>query len=321
MSAQPSITAAVCTYNRCGSLKDTLRSLAAQALPSGQTIEILVVDNNSTDDTRQVVQEEAARSAQWPIRSVLEPHQGIAFARNRALLGARGEYVAYVDDDAVADAGWAAAILRCAQETGADMVGGRILPLWLADRPRWLADDLMGPITAFNLGLARVRCSAPAQAFLTTNCALRRSRADRLGLFDVTLGRRGTRWVGGEDFELFIRWLRQGAAIYYEPTAVVHHKVEPERVTPQFYRRWYEDVGYTQAHQLEPKWHYRLSIVPAWRWKKLLAAGARYATTRLGRAGEDARLQTELWWKFERSFLKERVDHWIGKPDCHFAKA
>ncbi len=314
------VTAVVCTYNRCTSLQDTLHSLVTQRVSPGVALDILVIDNNSTDETKQVVDRWTTQSA-WPVRYVVEPSQGIAYARNRGLLSAQGDIVAYIDDDAIADPRWIESLVACFNATDADMVGGKIAPLWLTARPGWLADDLMGPITAFDLGSARRQCTKTQEAFLTTNCALRRASATRFGIFDVTLGRRGTRWVGGEDFELFIRWLKQGATIVYEPTARVQHKIGPERVSPHFYRRWFEDVGYTQAHQLDWKWHYRLSIVPVWRWKKLTEAAVNYLRTRAGRSTDELKLQAELWWLFQRSFLKERIDHWFGKRACHFADA
>ena len=315
---QPLISAAVCTYNRCESLRETLASLRAQRLPSGATMEILVIDNNSHDQTPQVVKE-AAQASRWPLRYVKEPNQGIAYARNRALLSAHGTCVAFIDDDAVAEPDWIASLARCLEETRADLIGGRILPHWLAPRPSWLSDDLLGPVTSLDFGPTRKRCTR--ELFLTTNCAVRRSSMTRYGMFDTTLGRRGERWVGGEDFELCQRWLHAGASVVYEPTAVVRHTVSPERLTPAFYRRWFQDIGYTQAHQFDGKWHHAWSIVPLWRWRELAAASLRYLRTRVLPSSEEAKLQTEFWWVYERSFVRERFDHWRGKEPCHFVKA
>ena len=311
------ISAIVCTYNRCESLRDTLRSLDRQLLPHDMTFEIVVVDNGSVDRTNDVVQE-AAREGHWLINYVMEPRLGIAFARNTGLRTARGTYVAFVDDDAVAGPGWVAAIVRAFEETGADMVGGRVTPLWLTSRPSWLSEDLMGPIMSSEHGPVRKRCTT--ETFLTTNCALKRVSLAQFGMFDESLGRRGERWVGGEDLELCQRWLRLGAVVLYEPTAVVEHKVSPQRVTPEFYRRWFEDIGYTQAHQLDWKWHYSFSIVPVWRWGKLLYAGARFGWTRVVPSNETSRLRAEMWWRFQRSFLRERVDHYRRKTPCHFSQ-
>lgn len=313
------ITAAVCTYNRCDSLADTLRSLQAQALESGAAMEIVVVDNNSRDRTREVVEASAA-AGPHPVRYVLERHQGIGHARNRALREAKGDILAFIDDDAVASPSWLQALLACYRQTGADMVGGKVDPLWLVPRPAWLSDDLLGPIMMMDLGPARRRVNTKREFFLTTNCSVKRSSIARFGEFDASLGRRGERWVGGEDVEWCQRWDRQGASIYYEPAAVVGHKVSPERATPEFFRRWFEDIGYTQAHQLPWQWHYGISVLPAWRWVKLAGAWAAYRRARAG-GSEAQRLRTELWWIFQRSFAAERLDHWSRRKSCRFAEA
>ena len=326
MSAEPVVTAVVCTYNRCRSLRDTLNSLRGQSLPAGQRMEIVVVDNNSNDQTRQVA-EEAAAGSPWPIHCVLEKNQGIAHARNRGLRTGRGRYVAFIDDDAVAEADWAAQIARCFEETSSDMVGGKVAALWLAPRPNWLSSDLMGPIPRVDFGPIRRRCTKLNETFLTTNCALRRSSLEKYGLFDTTLGRRRDRWVGGEDLELCQRWIQAGARATYEPAAVVHHKVGPERVTPAFYRRWFQDIGYTQGHQLSWKWHLGLTIIPVWRWKAFFQAWVGHLQTLGSPAPSERKLQAELWWLFHRSFLKERFWHWqarlagIRNPICQFARA
>mgnify|MGYP001569123278 CR=1 FL=1 len=311
------LSLAVCSYNRCESLRETLQSLAKLRWDAREALEIVVVDNNSADRTRDVV-EAFRRTMAWPVHYVKEPRQGIASARNRALDTARGTYVAFIDDDALADPEWATAIWRCAEDTQADLIGGTVRPLWLTERPRWLSDDLLGPIMALDYGPHRKRC-ANGETFLTTNCTLRRASLERHGAFETSLGRRGQRWIGGEDVELCRRWLRRGAHVVYEPAAIVQHKVEATRVTPAFYRRWFEDIGYTQAHQLDWKWHHRLSVLPAWRWKQLARAGANYARARVAPSSDEARFQAELWWLFQRSFMRERLDHWRSKVPCRFA--
>ncbi len=313
----------VCTFNRADSLRQTLQSLITQTVPAG-SLEIIVVDNHSTDHTSSVVEQMSAQSP-WPVRQVREPRQGVGYARNCGLEHAQGDYVAFIDDDAMARPGWVAALLDSFAATPADLVGGKIDPLWLTARPGWLTDDLLGPVVALDFGPFRKRCTSPREVFLTTNCALRQASVSRYGGFDSTLGRRGARWVGGEDVELCQRWLARGACLVYEPAAVVQHKVNPERVSPAFLRRWFEDIGHTQAHQSPWKWHHRLSLLPAWEWGRLAGAATRYARARWIGSHEVTRLPAELWWRFHRGFAQERWDHWRsqwtgdGARGCHFA--
>lgn len=320
MSAQPTATVIVCTYNRCQSLRNTLQSLAGQRLSPGRTLDVVVVDNNSTDQTKDVVAE-AARHSPWTIRYVFEPRQGLGHARNAGLTAAQGAYIAITDDDVVATPGWVDALVRCFDATDADMVVGKIAPLWLTARPQWLADDLMAPIISLDWGASRKRCTTGRERFLGANCSVRRSSVAKFGMFDPSLGRRGNSLVGGEDFEMFQRWFARGAAIIYEPTAVMQHTVSPERVTEGFYRRWFRDIGYTQGHQQAWKWHYVVSVMPVWRWGRWIRSGARYLWVSASAADAAVKLHAELWWKFECGFFRERLDHWIGKRQCHFARA
>jgi glycosyltransferase involved in cell wall biosynthesis len=313
------VTAAICTYNRCESLQDTLRSLEAQALSGGVQLSILVVDNNSTDRTREVV-EVFARTSRHRTRCLAEPRQGVGHARNRALLASESDYLAFIDDDAVAAPDWIERVIRCFEETRADMVGGKVEPLWSVERPRWLSDDLLGPIMRLDFGPGRKTLAPGSAYFLTTNCAVRRVSVARYGLVDGSLGRRGDRWIGGEDPDWCRRWLKLGARLVYEPSAVVRHKVEPQRVTPEFFLRWFEDIGCTQAHQQPWRWHHRISVIPAWRWAKLLQAWWNYQAARV-RASDAERIRAECWWRFQRGFALERLDHWLGKTQCRFARA
>ncbi|HEY1482576.1 MAG TPA: glycosyltransferase, partial [Candidatus Acidoferrum sp.] len=132
------LTVILCTYNRCRSLPAALQSVAAQQLPDALEWEILVVDNNSTDQTSDVVSEFAQRNPPGRIRYLFEPRQGLSNARNAAIREARGEVIAFMDDDVTVDPYWLQTLtvsLRAGEYTGA---GGRILPPQDFQPPRWL---------------------------------------------------------------------------------------------------------------------------------------------------------------------------------------
>lgn len=320
-----SVSVIICTYNRAQSLQETLASLAVQQHVS-RTLELVVVDNNSTDQTLEVVRS-FRKSSPLPLHYVREPRQGIAFARNCGIQSAVGEYLLFTDDDVVAQPTWVEAMAQCLDQTQADVVGGKIQPLWRTPRPAWLVDELLGPVIHLDWGSARMRITDAQRHFLTANMGLRRESIKRYGAFQTSLGRRGDRWVGGEDAELCQRWARRGASLVYEPHAVVSHKIEADRVAPTFFRRWFQEIGYTQAHQLPWKWHHRVSILPAWRWLECLRTWIDYQQARRG-ADEAIALKAECWWLLQRSFAVERWDHWtqrwVGERamnPCHFTRA
>ena len=122
----------VCTYNRATSLRNTLTALAAQRT-DGFDYEVLVVDNNSSDDTAQVVQEARARFGER-FRSLVEPRQGKPYALNAGVAAARGAWLVFTDDDATAPPDWLRVIRETFKAQAADSVYGKVLPVWQAPR-------------------------------------------------------------------------------------------------------------------------------------------------------------------------------------------
>ena len=135
----PSVSVCICTYNRSQSLQRTLNSFASQIDINLGPVEVLIVDNNCTDDTPKVV--EAFRE-RLPIRRVTESRQGLAHARNRAVADFRGDVLLFTDDDVRLGPGWLAAYQDAIRRfPDADYFGGRILPDWGQAKPRWIGDE------------------------------------------------------------------------------------------------------------------------------------------------------------------------------------
>src|SRR5688572_25869200 len=142
---EPAISVVVCTHNRAADLERALASVFAQN-SDGFAYEVVVVDNCSTDATPQVVQRATASGA--PVRYVFESALGLCHARNAGWRAARGAIVAYLDDDALAQPGWLAAIHTAfAAHPEAGVAGGRVDPIWEAERPAWLSDDVALSLT------------------------------------------------------------------------------------------------------------------------------------------------------------------------------
>ena len=243
------VSAIVCTYNRCESLRQTLQALAGQALQPGLAMEILVVDNNSTDRTREVI-EEAARQSRWPIRYLFEPRQGKTHALNHGIREARGELLVFTDDDAIPEARWAQALWDDAALLQADCLGGRIAPRWVVPPPAWLLPrrDLLLALALLDLGPApKVATIHEAYFVFGVNMACRRRLFDDVGLFRTDLGPQGRRLSRGDDTELVVRAFQAGKRVAYTPRAVVHHLVPPDRVRKSYFRRWKFETGRSEA--------------------------------------------------------------------------
>jgi glycosyltransferase involved in cell wall biosynthesis len=249
------ITVILCTYNRAGSLGMALESVLASALTSHIDWELLAVDNNSRDRTPEVIKE-FCLCHPGRVRYIFEAQQGLSNARNAGIREARGEILAFVDDDVTVDPIWLdnlTAGLRDGQWAGS---GGRILPPPGFSPPSWLA--LQGP-----WGQGGVLCALydmgddagqlNEEPPYGTNMAFRKEMFEKYGAFRTDLGRCGDSLIGNEDTEFGRRLMTGGERLRYEPFAVVYHSVPAERLNKRYFRAWWFAFGRAQMREKGPR--------------------------------------------------------------------
>jgi glycosyltransferase involved in cell wall biosynthesis len=221
----PLISVVLCTYNRADLLAAALQTLCEQSLDRGE-YEVIVVDNNSTDDTRSVA--EGFCRSRANVRYVLETRQGLSHARNRGWQEARGEYVAYTDDDCKLPPQWLAVARQIIAKKSPEIFGGPYFAFYNTAKPPWFKDsygscELGGEARALN-----------ADEFLAGgNIFFRRELLETLGGFDTSLGMAGAKIAYGEETALQkrVRDASPEACIYYDPDLYVYHLVRPEKMT------------------------------------------------------------------------------------------
>jgi glucosyl-dolichyl phosphate glucuronosyltransferase len=220
------------TLNRATLLERALRSLMAQH--HAGPLEVVVVDNGSTDETSAVVSRLAADTGSVHLRYVLEPRLGLSIARNTGIAMATGPIVAFLDDDSEADPDWAARLLRIFHDDpGVGAAGGKTLVRWPDVKPRWVASGIEGYYGRCDYGDVRKQLTFPQYPF-GSNMAITKSLLVAIGGFRTDLGARGTNMMAGEETDLFERLHARSVVVVYEPTALVHHWAAPERLT-----RWW----------------------------------------------------------------------------------
>jgi glycosyltransferase involved in cell wall biosynthesis len=245
------ITVILCTYNRCQELVQALLSIAASRLPEPVVWEVLVVDNNSSDGTREVVEGFCSR---YPgrFRYLFEPQQGKSHALNAGIRATQSEILVFADDDAVVDPDWMwnlSSSLRGGEWAGA---GGRIVPVWPKPIPSWLDTGdprTMGPFVAFDQGTAAGPLTRPPYG---ANMAFRREAFEKYGGFLTELGPRPGSEIKGEDIEFGERLLLAGERLRYEPSAVVHHPVPECRMQKVYVLRWWFWYGRAEVERSGP---------------------------------------------------------------------
>lgn len=234
------ITVILCTYNRCESLATALESIAASQLPDAVSWEVVVVDNNSKDKTRNVVENLGQR---YPgrFRYSFEPQQGKSHALNTGIREASGEILVFMDDDVVVDAKWLqnlTAVFLNADWAGA---GGRVLPERTFTPPVWLSlkgKYALAPLAIFDLG---PQPSELVEAPFGTNMAFRKEVFEKLGGFRTDLGPRPGSEARGEDTEFGDRALGAGQRLWYEPSAIVYHSLPAHRLKKEYFLAWWHD--------------------------------------------------------------------------------
>ena len=255
MPSVESLSVLICTYNRASLLDDTLAALCRARLPEGCTLEVIVVDNNSSDNTPEVVRR-AAAVARWPVRYLLEPCQGKSFALNRGLSLAGGEVIALTDDDVVPAEDWLVRIADHFQAEDVVFVFGKVLPRWEVPPPAELlttaARDIWGPLALIDYGDKPVRYDAKSfgrkRLPIGANLAVRRDALEQVGGWRTDLGKVDNSLIAGEDHELCVRLFHAGLySGLYDPAVVVRHFVPASRLSRLYFRRWFYWHGRTMA--------------------------------------------------------------------------
>jgi glycosyltransferase involved in cell wall biosynthesis len=239
----------IATYNRAADLRETLASLAALR-PDGPW-EAIVVDNNSPDDTRAVV-EAAARNFPVDLRYVFERDQGRSPALNAGIRTARGAIIATTDDDVRVPVDWLNRAAEGLDRMKCDYVGGRVLPIWGAPRPAWIPDHggkQWAVIALLDYGPEPIAFGSRVP--LGVNMAFRREALDRAGLFDPNTGRRAGTLLGQEVREWCIRARQAGVHGFYIPELVLEHIIPADRLCKRYFRRWFFWRGISRARLYE----------------------------------------------------------------------
>jgi glucosyl-dolichyl phosphate glucuronosyltransferase len=238
---QLDISVVVPTHNRAAGLSRLLDRLADQDA-DGVQYEVVVVDNNSTDDTRAVVERAIARDAGRRLRYVFEPRQGVSYARNTGIERTTAPLIAFLDDDGIPGPDWVRGMKRAFdQHPEADCIGGRVRADWRVPAPSWMQQAHTGPLALQDWpDMIVVNARSAWICLITANLGFRRDVFTRIGGFSPDFPR-------NQDRELQLRMWRARMQGLYVPALDVTVVVPPERLTRRYHRRWRATTGKYQA--------------------------------------------------------------------------
>ena len=226
------VTVAICTHNRAKDTSEAIESVVLQSYAK-EDIEIIVIDNRSTDNTMDMVNDLRRRHGSR-IRYIYENKLGLSVARNRAIHEARGEYILFLDDDAIASKDWVHEIVDVFEsDPTIGCVGGRIAPIWEAAEPYWIPEEHRSVFTILDYSSKVQEMPAPSIPY-GANVAFRTSIFKHMKPFREDLGRVGNKLLSSEESELIAR-LRENYKVYYTPYGQVQHKIAKERTTKKWF--------------------------------------------------------------------------------------
>jgi glucosyl-dolichyl phosphate glucuronosyltransferase len=215
--------------------------------------ELVVLNNNSTDDTREVLAN-FQRQANISLTVLFEARQGKSFAMNAGISAAKGDILVLTDDDVRVDPNWLIHIKEAFDRYDCAGLGGKIIPEWTFQKPSWVVEE--GPYKLIDLHGRYDLGDEPCEITMRTrpygaNMAFRKQMFDKYGLFRTDLGPAGTARMTGQDIEFSRRLLEGGEKLIYLPQAVVYHLVEKQRISKTYYRHAYFAFGRGSARRWE----------------------------------------------------------------------
>jgi glycosyltransferase involved in cell wall biosynthesis len=307
MTNRPEVSVIIPTYNRSALLRDAVNSVLAQ--DSQTTFEIIIVDNNSKDDTAAVVQ---SLMDQYPGRLsyIVETQQGNAHARNRGVNEARAPVIAFIDDDVTVEHNWLTS-LKNALDSHPELsfVGGKVLPQWSTQPPSWLTPEHWSPLAVLDYGPDELIIAGKSpRGLLTANIAFRRSVFAEVGTFSPHLQRVKNAIGSMEDTEFLLRVCRSGKQGMYLPGMVARAPVDNERLSKEYHRRWHMGHGHFYALMRDEEWersNFRLAGVPGHLYKQTATHALNWLTS-MFTANADAAFTHECRLRFFNGFFRQR---------------
>jgi glucosyl-dolichyl phosphate glucuronosyltransferase len=233
----------VCSFNRCNYLPKLLESLKTQTL-SKERFEILIVDNNSTDDTMKIVN--TFQDSIFNLKYIFESRQGLSISRNRGMRETESPLVVYIDDDAYAEPEWLASFVESFEKDDRVVcVGGPVKLDWQGEKPDWIPEKYESLFTSVDYG-SEERYLTAGNYLVGANMGFRKDWLKEQGGFPENLGRKGYCLISGEEALIYKKVFESGNKVLYHPDAKVWHRVTNERKTKRwFFRRLFWD-GATQ---------------------------------------------------------------------------
>ena len=312
---KPEVSVIISTYNRSNTLPTALDSLLEQERPP--SYEIIVVDNNCSDNTRDIVENYAQKDGR--VRYILERNQGLSHGRNAGIRAALADILAFTDDDVCVARDWIANIKCIAQKhPECGVIGGKVLPRWPGTPPSWLHEGHWAPLALVDYGRPQVISSSNRRTLIGANMVIRRQVFEQIGLFAANYQRVKDGIGSTEDQELQDRYWQTGGLGYFHPDLLVKADIQPERLCKRYHRRWHLGHGKMLARMRDPEIEGSSALalrIPRYMFRECASLACKWLGAML-RGKPDNAFLYEVRICFYLGFIRERLPQ---RADARFA--
>jgi len=280
----------ICTYNRDKYIYNVLKSIAENDF-SPEKFEIILVNNNSTDNTESECKRFRSDFPQTEFHYFVETNQGLSYARNRGIKEATGDILIYVDDDAAVQKEYLQAYYDFfEQHSQAMAAGGPIIPVYETQKPKWMSHFTLPMMTGHLYKGNRVLEFKGGEYPIGANTAYRKSVFEKVGLFNVDLGRKGESLMGAEEKDIFDKMRSLGMKYYYLPGAILHHFISDARLTDDYFNRLTYSIGKSERM--------RTKAISQWKYaKRIISEGVKWVVSIFLCIGYTLMLMPQKGWK------------------------
>ena len=294
----------ICTYNRDKYIYNVLKSIAGNDF-SPEKFEIILVNNNSTDNTASECKRFQSDFPQTEFHYVIEKNQGLSYARNRGIEEATGDVLIYVDDDATVNKEYLQAYSSFfEQHLTAMAAGGPIIPVYETQEPKWMSHFTLPLITGYLHKGNRVLEFKGEKYPGGGNAAYRKSVFEKTGLFNVDLGRKGDNLMGAEEKDIFDKMRSLGMKYYYLPDTILYHIIPDAKLTKEYFDRLTYSIGKSERM--------RTKAISQWKYaKRIISEGIKWVVSLFLCIGYTLMLTPQKGWKlilFRRNVTKGLIE-------------
>lgn len=259
-----------------------LNSLLKQSLPA-EEYEVLVVDNNSPDNTAEIISSYRKNNPNFPLHYFMEINQGISHARNRGVNEAKGDIIVFLDDDETVDPTFLHDIKAFfLQYPDAGISAGPVVPIFEVAPPKWLSKYISRAITGFYNKGNSIKKLPPKDYPGTGHACFRKDLFIKYGAFNTELGRKGNSLMGAEDKDFFLRLITGNENCYYVPGAKIYHHIPAEKLTDTFFNNITYAIGKSEKVRtlnLGKPYYYKRLLQEAFKWAASFILWAGYIVT------------------------------------------